>query len=158
MLQGAGESKSTVSALRQVFTPRGLFAPNPCSDQFRCIFNWWELRRVPYNAIMLVIGIASTYIYWSLFDKYAPASEDDGIFPGLMPIFVGIVANVLYTSGWLVEAWLLKARGRGTQKLGPLLFAIGIVFSILVVSIPAVSSIVLTIQMHDAHHNQWSQK
>jgi len=141
--------------LRAASSPRGLFAANRCSNENHCIIKWWELRRIQYNAIMLVIGVPSVLVYWNMFSKYAADPADDGIFPGLMPIFVGLVANFFYTSGWITECAVRALKGKGAPKLGPILFALGLVFSIFVVSLPAISALELTSQMHRAHLTHW---
>jgi hypothetical protein len=94
-----------------------LFVQNPKSDTFRGIVAWWEKRRIHYNLVLLIVGIWSTYTYWSLFDQYAKDPSDDGIFPGLMPIVFGIMANIFYTSGWIIEGW----RSQGPSATGTIL-------------------------------------
>jgi hypothetical protein len=146
--------ESYLAAVWRISTsPRELFAPNPCADSFAGVRKYWELRRPIYNAILLPIGIVSTIIYWTLLDKYAVPSSDDGIFPGPMPIFIGIAANVFYTSGWLVESLLLLLRRHGSIRFGPILFTTGLMFSMLLIAFPGGIAIELTHKMHKAHQS-----
>jgi hypothetical protein len=157
MLVNSYESESPFAHLRELLHVRVLFRSNQDPNSFASIVKWWEWRRITYNVVLLILGIVSTYIYWTLFDKYAPDPADDGIFPGLMPIIVGIVANFFYTSGWTFEILLRLIRGRGSKRLAPALFGLGLGFSMLVVSVPAISALVLTTHMHSTHHTHWPQ-
>jgi hypothetical protein len=53
------------------------------------IIGWWELRRLPYNVIMLIAGISSLSI----------ASV---IIP-LIYLMIGVGLNAIYTLGWITE-------------------------------------------------------
>jgi hypothetical protein len=155
MFEAAQERATPFRALREVCTVRCLFAVNANADRFVGIVKWWELRRIPYNGILLILGICSTYIYWHLFDRYAPDPADDGIFPGLMPIFVGLAANIFYTAGWIVEGLVRAVRHRGSLSLRRSLFVLGFAFSVLVVSFPACAAMLNTYFMHQAHLTHW---
>jgi hypothetical protein len=79
---------------------------------------WWELRRILFNAILLVIGLAAVIGGLSLIDLAYP-DRDVGS-PILGIILFGFVANLCYTLGWIVEIKgrqtdPASARSRGTR-------------------------------------------
>jgi hypothetical protein len=69
------------------------------------VIRWWELRRLLYNAVMLVIGLAAIAGMEWLMGRVIPKGED-AIEP--MVLFLGVVvyaimANLCYTLGWVIE-------------------------------------------------------
>lgn len=59
---------------------------------------WWELRRLPYNLIMAVVGLLSMAIM--------------AVTIPLIYVLIAVGLNVLYTGGWAAEL-LVRA---GTQR------------------------------------------
>ncbi|TDT46798.1 hypothetical protein CLV90_0857 [Maribacter spongiicola] len=53
------------------------------------IILWWELRRIAYNIIMYFIGLLSFYICFVTIP--------------LVYLVIGLVLNIIYTIGWIVE-------------------------------------------------------
>lgn len=53
------------------------------------IILWWELRRIPYNVIMYIVGLLSFQIGYVTIP--------------LVYIIIGLGLNVLYTLGWIIE-------------------------------------------------------
>jgi hypothetical protein len=90
---------------------------------------WWEIRRIPFNLALLVIGVASIAGMEVIMDRVVPVGED-AIEPLALVFGVlayGVMANVCYTLGWIVELLMrkqeqdpLKARQQGWRffKLG----------------------------------------
>jgi hypothetical protein len=98
---------------------------------------WWEIRRIPFNLFMLVIGLLSGFT--SMFAaSHLPKSDADFGSPILGAIFYGLAANVCYTLGWITE--LLWAWGDTTQteKMRPRVFHAGLVFSAGLTFLPAI--------------------
>ncbi len=58
------------------------------------IIGWWEIRRIPYNIFMMVVGYLSFYIAY--------------ISIPLIYLLIGLGLNLLYTSGWLFEIMLSR--------------------------------------------------
>jgi hypothetical protein len=58
------------------------------------IIIWWEIRRIPYNVIMLIFG------YLSLFISYVNI-------PVVYLVFA-LMLNLIYNLGWIVEIVLIK--------------------------------------------------
>jgi len=111
-------------------------------DDFRAtpfeIIKWWEIRRIPYNIIVGVVGIVSLVIF---FVSYCASSYAETAAPGedavepLALLAAPFIINFFYTAGWAVENIFRAVRVRN-PKIGPNLWVIGTVFSILVVSLP----------------------
>lgn len=94
---------------------------------------WWELRRIPYNAIVIgsmtmgLVGFALTVEGWF-----------DFISPPLFPVFfVLLFSNMFYTGGWVVEAILRVAFNYKRKEFASRALLAGIVFSICVAFVPA---------------------
>ena len=89
---------------------------------------WWELRRIPYNAIVGFAGIVSVIAFVTI-ASLRPAEFEDGPEPFAILIF-GFLANVCYTGGWageLVARFMWKERA---AFFGPVMFSLGLLFSI----------------------------
>lgn len=91
------------------------------------IVRWWELRRLPYNAIVGAVGIVSAAIMIAV----AFTCESRGGAPIGLPdpplfaiagvLLYGILANLCYTGGWVVELLVMKVwhvASSGPQALG----------------------------------------
>jgi hypothetical protein len=149
------QSGPFLESLLDVCKPSRLFAPNRDAARLGGVLWWWESRRIHYNIVMLSAGLASAYVYWHLFDLYAPDPADDGFFPGLGCILFGLAANLAYCSGWIFEGLLMLIRRRGLANAGPILFGLFLAASLLLVSLPAVNGIRLIHEMHAAHAAKW---
>jgi len=116
-----------------------IFSTPPEPRSTRGIIAWWELRRILYNALMLVVGVVSLIVFFVAIDAAGLPPGEDAIEPMLLIVgvpFIAIAANVCYTLGWLVEL-AVRATGYKSRSLAPELFAIGTAFSIFVLSLPA---------------------
>jgi hypothetical protein len=69
------------------------------------IIIWWELRRIPFNIIMYFIGVASFYIGY--------------ITIPLLYIILGLLLNIGYTLGWIIELIVIKDLGNGPKMKYP---------------------------------------
>ncbi len=116
------------------------------------VFTWWESRRLRYNAALGVAGLASTALLVTaavLFellghgDALPVFDEPIGLLVG--PLLFAFAANVAYTAGWVVELLLRPwLRGRG-ERIGPVLFRAGLLFSLVVTLGVAVLALVLAV-------------
>ncbi|MHC4118406.1 MAG: hypothetical protein ACYSWO_12970 [Planctomycetota bacterium] len=102
------------------------------------IIVWWELRRIPYNIIVGVLGVTSlTLFYFFILHCDVLAPGEDAVEPIALfaaPFFI----NIAYTAGWIVELMLKVLSRRENRRVGPILFKLGLEFSIIVVFLPAV--------------------
>lgn len=95
------------------------------------IIAWWEIRRVPYNAFLVVLGVPS----FVLFLTFIVAAGDDWFEP--LALFAApFLYNFCYTAGWVCE---LLLRAIGVHDSGPTLMKLGIGLTALLITFPAVS-------------------
>jgi hypothetical protein len=111
-----------------------LFEPALVRSPLRVV-QWWESRRLTYNAIVGTTGLI-TLIYVNAIELIM----GNGWFPvpWLGIVLYGVLANVAYTFGWVVENLAERWLKRPVYGLGPALFRHGLVFSIGLSLIPAV--------------------
>ena len=106
------------------------------------IISWWEIRRVPYNLILALVGAISLLLFFtfiSLTNELKPG--EDAIEP--MALFMApIAANICYTAGWIVELFWLTLRKKKSY-IGPALLKLGLGFSLVVVVFPSAAWIVI---------------
>lgn len=57
---------------------------------------WWEIRRIPFNLLMLAIGLVSLYIFM-LAGSHVLGPDADVGSPVLGAIVYGLAANICYT-------------------------------------------------------------
>lgn len=102
------------------------------------VIRWWELRRLLYNAVLLAIGVGTIAGYEWLMTKMIPLGEDAiepmGLVLGV--ILYGIMANLCYTLGWVVELWGRKADPVAARRRGEWMFRAGLLFSSVLTSLP----------------------
>jgi MFS family permease len=103
------------------------------------IIRWWELRRLLYNTILFAIGITSIFVMELLMEKVIPVGED-AIEPMALALGVvayGIMANVCYTLGWIVELIGRRQHEARARLRAKKLFLMGLWFSCLLTSAPS---------------------
>jgi len=62
---------------------------NKADRKWYHIIGWWEIRRLPYNVIMVLTGYVSFYIAY--------------ITIPLIYIFIGLALNILYCLAWITD-------------------------------------------------------
>ena len=110
-----------------------LFEPTLLRSPLRVV-HWWESRRLFYNLVVGTAGIASV----------ATLTVVDSLFRGhfspvpWQPIVIyGVLANLCYTSGWMIENLAERWLKRPVYGLGPALFRYGLAFSVGLTLLPA---------------------
>jgi hypothetical protein len=115
-----------------------------CGTTRRDIIGWWESRRLHFN---LWIGVTG-FVTWWLVLIAGGASVKPGVDfeePLAMilgPIANAILANVFYTSGWILD---VVTSADGPRKT---LFKIGLIFSVVLTALPglwAVAALLITL-------------
>jgi protein-S-isoprenylcysteine O-methyltransferase Ste14 len=117
---------------RELFTQKtwsgwlqGLLALPPAGRSLSEVILWWERRRLYYNAIVaafcfLRLGVAAL----------PPAS--DSLLPGtVIAVLLIVMSNIWYTGGWIAELLLRLIAGDRMLWFAPVMFALGILFSLL---------------------------
>lgn len=102
------------------------------------VIRWWEIRRLLYNAVLLVVGVAAIAGMEWLMTKVIPLGED-AIEPMALVLGVvvyGIMANLCYTLGWVVELLGRKANPAAARQRGQWMFRAGLLFSCVLTSLP----------------------
>lgn len=75
------------------------------------IVRWWELRRLPYNAIVGAVGIVSAVtmvgVAFTCESRGGAAIglPDPPLFAIVGVLLYGILANLCYTGGWWWNSW-----------------------------------------------------
>lgn len=99
---------------------------------------WWELRRIPYNMIVGFVAFISLILFFvSITSAKVLSAGEDAVEP-LALIFAPIAINICYTAGWFIEGILWYIWPRKRRMFGPLLFKIGLGFSLFIVTLPAI--------------------
>lgn len=118
--------------------------PAPARRSIPSILGWWEKRRLPYNLMVGAAGVFATGTF--LFLAWLPPFSFGGdITPEiLIPITIfGVMANVCYTFGSVLEILAHKVWGRDVLPIGPALFRMGLTFSVGLALLPALLSVII---------------
>jgi hypothetical protein len=99
-----------------------------CGSSRGDIVRWWESRRLLFNVLVGVVGIATSLTLFSV----ALAGVDFGLHleTGLTVIFVplvyGFMANLCYTLGWIVDTNAYRGSPRRWLFKAGLIFSMGL--------------------------------
>lgn len=91
---------------------------------------WWEIRRIPYNIIMLFSSMISFFVLCFIVE-----GAGDFIHP-MTPIIFGFLANFCYTFGWITEYIIRLFSHKTSFAFARIAFKAGLLFSILFVFAP----------------------
>jgi hypothetical protein len=103
-----------------------LFEPTLIRSPLRVV-QWWESRRPMYNAVVGATGLVVLAYCYGL--ELLVLGHIAGP-PWQAVVAYGIVANVFYTFGWVVENLAERFLKRPLYGVGPALFRHGLVFSL----------------------------
>jgi hypothetical protein len=98
---------------------------------------WWEIRRIPFNLLILVLGLISGFIVTFAGSHVLKAGEDLGS-PFLTVVFYALAANLCYTFGWITELIWAWGDTAHTERMRPKVFRLGLIFSASLTLLPAV--------------------
>lgn len=113
---------------------RLFFEPTLLRSPLRVV-QWWESRRPVYNLLVGATGVG-TLVYVNVLSLLVRGHWFELEWPII--VLYGLMANVLYTGGWVVENAAERWLGRPLYGLGPALFRHGVVFSVGLTLFPAV--------------------
>jgi len=108
---------------------------------------WWELRRIPFNLALLVVGMVSVVS----FSAAGSLLVGKLVAPALLVVGVvayAIAANAFYTLGWVSE--LLWSGGATSKTAGyrRRTFYVGLAGSVALTLVPALAFGLVGVLMH----------
>lgn len=116
--------------------------PAPAPRSAGAILGWWERRRPAYNLIVGTSGVVAIGAVLVL--TWLPPG---GLLLGLPPwqpiVAFGLLANVFYTLGSVIEIAVDKLWGRQVLPVGPALFRMGLTFSVGLTMLPVMMMLVM---------------
>lgn len=104
---------------------------------------WWEARRIPYNAIVGTAGVVTgLLLLTNAFVAERVIGEpiglpDPPLFAVIGAILYGVMANVCFTGGWIVELLRHRFRKQPADSFGEAAFTNGTIFAVLLTLLPA---------------------
>jgi hypothetical protein len=113
------------------------------------VIAWWESRRIPYNLIVGAAGIASAIVMLITgFVTEHVIGEAIGVpgspfFAVLAVIAYGIMANICFTGGWILETLSRRIWGARAEAFGEIAFTWGTLCSVLLTFVPAAITVVV---------------
>lgn len=102
------------------------------------VIRWWELRRLLYNAVLLLVGAGAIAGFELLMQPVIPHG-DDAVEPLMLLVVVpayAIMANLCYTLGWIVELIGREADPASARRRARWNFRAGLLFSCALTSLP----------------------
>ena len=96
------------------------------------IIRWWESRRLRFNVLVGVVGAVTWILVMTAGSAAVKPGEDfeEPIMMIIGPPLYGLLANICFTFGWVVDVILY--RGAPRQQL----FRAGLVFSVILTALP----------------------
>lgn len=105
--------------------------PAPAKRTAGAILGWWEKRRLPFNLAVGAAGLASLGWIWVAEGILSGGSFLRlGSLPWQPVVAFGVLANVCYLLGPTVEILIEKLWGREVMPTGPVLYRMGLTFSV----------------------------
>ena len=100
------------------------------------VIRWWELRRIPYNIALLVIGAISLGV--AIFLLSDAVATDVSELPGMFRVVAAyaVAANAFYTLGWVVELIVRRFDPEAARKSAEVMFRWGLVGSCALTATP----------------------
>lgn len=114
--------------------------PAPARRNVRSIVAWWEKRRLPYNLAVGAAGLvtlAAANIQAAIIGFEPP--------PLIAAAVFGLGANFFYFLGPTVEILIDKIFGPGVLPTGPVLYRMGLTFSVGLAFLPTLLIVPITL-------------
>jgi len=103
--------------------------PAPARRSVGGIIRWWESRRLAYNVMVGGAGLVSLGVV-NVIALLPPRLPFHPLVPWQGIVAFGVLANVCYLLGPLVEVTVDRLWGRQILPVGPALFRMGLTFSV----------------------------
>jgi len=85
------------------------------------VIGWWELRRIPYNLIVGILGIISFLLYVVFLDWAHELKPGEDAIEPLALLAAPFIINICYTAGWSAELFLRIVWREKSPRTGPIL-------------------------------------
>jgi len=110
--------------------------PTPYSR--RDLVKWWEARRFGYNLWVGSVGVITWLLVLIVGSMAVKPGEDfeEPIAMIIGPVIYGVMANVCFTFGWVLDTALYRGRPRVA------LYKTGLIFSVILTALPGIWAIV----------------
>lgn len=93
-----------------------------------------EIRRLPYNGLLLLIGVLSISGMELIASPGLETGQDAVL--ALSVAVYGVTANICYSLGWILELWGRKHDKVAARRRGGWMFRTGLLFSCALTSLP----------------------
>lgn len=110
--------------------------PAPARRTVGSIVAWWEKRRLAYNVMVGGAGLVSAGLA-TLITALPPNAHPWGLIPWIPVVVFGVGANICYLLGPTVEILVEKLSGGSVLPTGPVLYRMGLTFSVGLALFPA---------------------
>ena len=101
---------------------------------------WWEKRRILFNFVVLVAGLASGLVIELIGARHVAPGED--VVEPVVAMFgafaYAVGANLCYSLGWITELLWSGGDTALTAARRPKIFRLGIIFSVVLTLLPGV--------------------
>ena len=98
---------------------------------------WWEIRRIPYNLILGVVGLVSLLLFFLFVHLAGELYPGEDVIEPIALLLAPILVNIAYTAGWIAELFLRVVWRETSSTIAPILFKLGLSFSLLCAVSPA---------------------
>jgi hypothetical protein len=98
---------------------------------------WWEIRRIPFNLFILLIGFVSAFITAFVGSRVFKPDQDIGS-PFIEAALYLVAANFCYTFGWVTELLWDWGNTALTETIRSKVFRVGLIFSASLTLLPAI--------------------
>jgi hypothetical protein len=102
------------------------------------IIGWWEIRRIPYNLLILPIGLVSLIVFFVAILSTGHLKPGEDAVEPLAVLAAPFAMNFFYTAGWLAEVSLKLLWRMTSPAIAPALLKLGLMGSFVVVLLPSV--------------------
>jgi hypothetical protein len=101
---------------------------------------WWEKRRIPFNLIVLVAGVASVLVIELVGERFVSPGEDVAEPPAMLlgVIVYAVAANLCYSLGWVTELLWSWGDTSRTETLRRRIFHLGTIFAVVLTLLPGI--------------------
>jgi hypothetical protein len=109
-----------------------------CGTTCKQIIHWWKARRLPFNIVVGLVGAVPWILVMTAGSAAVMPGEDfeDPLVMIFGPPIYGVLANVCFTFGWIVDT--IFYRGGPRTRL----FKAGFIFSIVLTALPGLWAVV----------------